>query len=138
MLESIADDSKDPGRPEAQAWLLYLGDSLPDEMELPNTTKRLLNRRPWSNTTAHAPVLLQAYPNPGIGPFYLVYDVPEGVEQAELRVMDALGRMVHRQSVTPKKGIAELAANTWANGVHIATLYCDGTRMGTVQLNKLR
>lgn len=107
-------------------------------MELPNTTKRLLNRRPWSNTTAHAPVLLQAYPNPSNGPVYLVYTVPEGVEQAELRMHDAAGRDVHRQRVAPQNGIAEIIPRHVANGMHVASLHCDGIRIGTAVVHVTR
>jgi len=138
MLESIAYDSKDPGRPEALAWLLYLGDSLPDEMELPNTTKRLLNRHTWSNASAKAPSLLQTYPNPSNGPVYLVYTVPEGVERAELRMMDAMGRLVYSQRVAPQNGIAEIMPDQVANGMHVAILVCDGIRTGTAKLSLTR
>jgi len=138
MLESIAYDSKDPGRPEALAWLLYLGDSLPDEMELPNTAKRAPNRHWWSSAAEHAPVLLQAYPNPSSGPVYIVYTVPEGAEHAELRLMDATGRWVYSQRMAPQNGIAEIMPGHLAGGMHVAMLLCDGIRVGTTKLNLTR
>jgi len=121
----------------AHAWLLYLGDSLTSEMELPNTTKRLSRQRENGSSTPMTN-LLQAYPNPTNGPVYLVYTVPEGVEQAELRMHDAAGRDVHRQRVVPQNGIAEIIPRHVANGMHVASLHCDGIRIGTAVVHVTR
>ena len=107
-------------------------------MELPNTAKRMLNRHTWSNASAQAPSVLQAYPNPSNGPVYLVYTVPEGVERAELQMMDAMGRLVYSQRVAPQNGIAEVMPDQVANGMHVAILVCDGIRTGTAKLSLTR
>lgn len=137
MLEGIAADPKEPGCPEAMAWLTYLGDSLAHDIELPNTTKRMRSQAEHGQT-ARANLMLRAYPNPSNGPVYLVYTVPEGVEQTELRMHDAAGRLVYQQRVAPQNGIAELEPDQLATGLHVAVLLCDGIRVGTVTVSRMR
>ena len=81
---------------------------------------------------------MSAYPNPSNGPVYLVYQVPEGVEQAEVVVSDAQGRLVKRERIAPKDGILEILPKELAAGVHFAALYFDGIQVGTAKLNLMR
>lgn len=80
---------------------------------------------------------LTAYPNPATGPFYLVYQVPEGVQQAEVRLHDGQGRLVRQEQLSPKNGIMEVLAKDLASGTHIATLYYDGIQVGSAKVNVL-
>ena len=67
-----------------------------------------------------------------------MYAIPEGVEQAEVRLHDMSGRLVYRQRVAPQNGIAEVLPDQLASGLHIAALICDGIRVGTVTVSRTR
>lgn len=82
--------------------------------------------------------LLAAYPNPSTGPVYLVYEVPEGVEQVELHVHDATGRLIHAERVPSRNGILELTKASFSPGMHIASLRFDGILAGTAKLEVVR
>ena len=124
------------GAAQAQAWLALLGHPEPEVVILPANSKR---RKPVrERTTQGVQPVLAAYPNPSNGPVYLVYQVPEGVEQAEVLVSDAQGRLVKRERIAPKDGILEILPKELAAGVHIAALYFDGIQVGTAKLNLMR
>ena len=80
---------------------------------------------------------LTAYPNPGNGPVYLVYQVPDGVDKVSIRVTDTTGRTLLDRTVADNHGIMELDTQNWANGLHIATIDYDGFRVGSVKLDIL-
>ena len=105
-------------------------------MVLPDNAKRA-QKTPAPRSVVSGE-LLTAYPNPTTGPVYLVYKVPEGVEQVELRMLDALGRLVTQERVAPRNGIIEVLPSQLATGMHVAALYCDGIRVGTAKVNVLR
>lgn len=69
---------------------------------------------------------------------YITYTVPDGVEQVEVQVHDAQGRLVKRQRVGNRNGIVELQPRELASGMHVATLYRDGLRVGSTKLNVAR
>ena len=79
---------------------------------------------------------LRAYPNPSNGPVFVVYEVPEGVEQALLEVVSADGKLIFSQSIAPQNGIAELGK--LPIGLNVATLRCDGIRVGVAKLSIVR
>jgi hypothetical protein len=133
VLEAIAADAKDPGQADAQAWLTFLGDDFPEDVEFP-TAEPKSRRLSGSDAFAQKYEPLRAYPNPTNGPVYLVYQVPEGVEQVYMRMMDGLGRLVFQKQVAPQNGIAEVLPDQLANGLHVAALFYDGVRVGTVRL----
>ena len=82
--------------------------------------------------------MLSAYPNPASGPVYLAYTVPEGVEQAEIRLLDAGGRLLAQRRVAPQNGILELQTKELATGLHVASLYFDGIQVGSAKVNMAR
>jgi hypothetical protein len=124
------------GAAQAQAWLALLGHPEPEVVILPANSKR---RKPVrERTTQGAQTMLAAYPNPSNGPVYLVYQVPKGVDQAEVMVSDAQGRLLKRERIAPKDGILEILPKELAAGVHIAALYFDGIQVGTAKLNLMR
>ena len=103
-----------------------------EELTLPDMAKRRTTASVERRTSIAE--VLRAYPNPFNGPIFLVYTVPEGVEQVYLRMMDGLGRVVFQQRLAPQDGIAEVLPSQVANGLHIAALFYDGVRVGTVKI----
>ncbi len=139
LLEAIAADWKDPGQADAQAWLTFIGVEFEEDVEFPSEGGAK-QRRNDAGTMANGAVMtpLRAYPNPTAGPLYLVYTVPEGVEQAELRVMDTMGRLAYSQRVAPQNGIAEMQPQQVTSGMHVAMLLWDGIRVGTAKVSLIR
>ena len=82
--------------------------------------------------------MLAAYPNPSNGPVYLTYTVLEGVEQVEVWVHDAQGRVVRQQRVGNSNGILELPQRELATGSYVASLRFDGILVGTTKINMVR
>ena len=50
------------------------------------------------------------------------------------RPCGGLGRLVFQQGLAPQDGIAEVLPSQVANGLHIAALFYDGVRVGTVKI----
>jgi hypothetical protein len=124
------------GSAQARAWLALLGEPEPEVVILPTNSK---SRKPKQERQAAASRnLLGAYPNPSNGPVYLVYQVPEGVGQAEVVIGDAQGRIVKRERIAPKDGILEILPKELAAGMHLASLYFDGIQVGTAKINLMR
>ncbi len=92
-----------------------------------------LRQQPHSVSVLERSPFLQAYPNPSAGPVYVVYEIPEGVERAELQVVDATGKLILTRNMAPQNGILELTG--LGSGLCIATLRCDGIRLGVVKVN---
>lgn len=134
-LQDIAGNEK-AGAGEALAWLMMLGTEYDEEIMLPDRNKA---RRPRpERTRSSASHLLAAYPNPSNGPVYLVFRVPEGVAQAEMKVHDALGRLVMQQRIAPRHGIVELLPTDLSTGMHVAELLLDGVRVATTKVEVMR
>jgi hypothetical protein len=136
LLESIAAADKE-GAPEARVWLDLLGQSFVPEFVLPNTTKSRPTKLD-ANTFLEISPYLRAYPNPSTGPVYLAYEVREGVDQVELHVHDATGRLMHTERLAARNGILELTSASLAPGMHIASLRFDGILVGTAKVEVLR
>jgi hypothetical protein len=124
--------SEKEGSAEALAWLDLLGDPFVLEIVLPNTTKSLKPHPSNMDLLERSP-FLRAYPNPSNGPVFVVYEIPEGVERAELLVVDASGKLITTRNVPPQNGIFELSS--LSSGLCIATLRCDGIRIGVVKVS---
>ncbi|MFZ1693128.1 MAG: right-handed parallel beta-helix repeat-containing protein [Flavobacteriales bacterium] len=135
QLQSIAANGG-MGAAQAEAWLALLGTPTTEVVLLPNRNKRLKPQREPKRSTARP--LLGAYPNPSNGPVYLTYTVLDGVENVELQVHDAQGRLLKRQRVGNTTGIAELHPRELSTGVHVASLYFDGIRVGSTKLNLVK
>ncbi|MBS1945473.1 MAG: hypothetical protein JST98_09825, partial [Bacteroidetes bacterium] len=135
-LEMVAQAGR-IGAAQADAWLELLGQRRETKLVLPaknRAPKRLVQHSPAPTRKQ----LLAAYPNPATGPFYLVYKVPEGVEQVVIRLHDAQGRLVREDQVAAKNGIEEVASKDLAEGSYFATLIFDGIQVGSTKVNILR
>lgn len=77
------------------------------------------------------------YPDPAKGQFQLYHVVPEGVEDVQISIKDALGREVFGKDLTTQGGVAEIACPT-ATGLHFLSLYYDGILMETLKLNLIK
>ncbi len=78
--------------------------------------------------------ILEVYPDPTNGPAWLVVQVPEGVEDAELRITDLSGRTMRAQRLVEGAGIVELQTAAWADGIYMVSLALDGHAAGSVKL----
>ncbi|MGV9013750.1 MAG: T9SS type A sorting domain-containing protein [Flavobacteriales bacterium] len=101
----------------------------PGEMEQRSTAQHRIRNR-----NSQTPMLLEAYPNPSDGPVYVVCNVPDGVAQACLRIMDLNGRLVREMTLEPGSGIAEIQPDFASPGIYVAELQLDGIRAGRVKL----
>lgn len=133
-LESLAAQREPIGSALAYGWLEALGQEIPDEIILhpEDTPKR--SARPnkmvdWTNGPQ-----LEAFPNPSNGPIFVVFDVPEGVRDAVLRILDLSGRELRYQRISTGPGISTMDTDAWANGVYIAELRWDGAAIAAVRL----
>lgn len=109
------------GGGHARAWLAMLGAGQPEVIILPTPTKRL--RQP-EEILAQRPTM-QVFPNPSQGIVNVAVQVPEGAEQATLRVLDPLGRVMHQR---------RLAAGTLQEELHLALP--AGSYVAVVYLNE--
>ena len=132
MLLTIAAEEKE-GTEEALAWLDLMGVPFRPEIVLPNTSK---SRKHVNESALDTSPFLRAFPNPSNGPVYLVYEVPDGAEQADVQVVDASGKLVFTRNLAPQSGILE--PPQFSTGLHIATLRCDGIRIGAVKLSMVK
>jgi hypothetical protein len=135
QLQSIA-NSEAIGAAQAQAWLALLGEPIKEVVWLPNQNKRLKPQREHEASTARP--LLGAYPNPSNGPVYFTYPVAEGVEQVELRLHDASGRLIGDHRLATKAGIMELDRRDLPTGLVIANLYWDGIRVADAKVSLVK
>lgn len=133
LLAQIAANNA-AGAPEALAWLDLLGETFQPEIVLPNANRRSSLQR--ERLTLEESPFLRAYPNPSKGPVYLVYEVPDGAEKAEVQVVDATGKILLTRTLAPRNGILELPK--LAPGLNVATLRCDGIRIGVVKLSSVK
>ncbi len=124
------------GSAHANVWLHDLGHELPEEIIiLPEMgPKRAQQTGKPARVTHPMDQILEAYPNPATTTQWLVYQLPDGAEQASLLVRDLLGRKQAEVRLGQATGIAELAVQTWPNGLYTATLSADGIPVGTVKL----
>lgn len=129
--------SDGPGAAEAAAWLTMLGHEFTEVLIMPIRSKRSMHAVENDVFSTSHPTLT-AYPNPSNGPLYLSYQVPEGVEHAEMRLYDAQGALQFVRQVAPQNGILEVLPKNLAAGLHVASLYLDGILVSTAKVNLLR
>lgn len=127
-----------PGAAEAAAWLALLGHEFTEMLILPTRTKRNSNPVKEEGGMVNGHPVLAAYPNPSNGPVYITYQVPEGVQQTEVRMHDAHGVLVFAQRIAARNGIVEVPPNNLAAGLHVVSLYYDGIHVGTAKVNMMR
>ena len=97
--------------------------------------------------TGHSPVLprkdrpqahfdlLSVYPNPASDQVWIVYQLPDGTESAELRVTDTLGRLIELQKVDLKNSVLELPTKNVASAALFCGLYVDGALLSTAKVD---
>ena len=133
-LRQLAEDRWTIGSAQAGAWLQALGEAPLDEVIIlpADGLKRLPGqrpRRPQSETW-----MLQAWPNPSVGPVHIVCNVPPTVSKGCLRILDLNGRLVKEEFLAPGAGIVELLPGIAAPGLYMAELHLDGIQAGRVKL----
>ncbi len=82
--------------------------------------------------------LLSVYPNPAKDQVWLVYQLPEGTGFAQLRVIDALGRLIDLEKVDLKNNVLELPVGNVARGALFCGLYIDGVLLSTAKVDLIR
>ncbi len=136
-LQAIA-NTYGPGQGQAQAWLEYLGEGpFDDEMILPEQYHMMQIPR----NLAQPPIqLLAAYPNPSDGkqPVYMVVRMPEGMDQASLRVVDPAGRLVREVIISRNTSIIELLPSELTNGPYVAGLFAGELQLGAAKFMVVR
>jgi hypothetical protein len=120
------------GAAQAGAWLALLGTPPTELVLLPNLNKRLKPQQKPKHPMSRP--LLGAYPNPSNGPVYITYPVADGVGQVELRLHDAMGRLIAYHRLAPTAGILELNRSDMPTGLVIANLYWDGIRVADAKV----
>ncbi len=134
-LSGLAQDRWMIGSARAGAWLNALGEEpLEEVVILPLEERTMEAPKRVRNSSSLEAIILEAYPNPTDGLAYVVCNVPEGVEQATVRVHDLTGRLVAEQRLTTGSAIVELDLSDEPGGVYAAALELDGVRTGTVKL----
>ena len=124
------------GSAQAQAWLSLLGQATQELVILPGRAKSL--REDQTTNRLSMKPLLSAYPNPSNGPVYLVYAMPVGVEDAEIRLHDVQGRLVKQQRLPSRNGVLEVQPKETSTGMHVASMYFDGILVGTAKVSIVR
>lgn len=125
------------GAAQAQAWLELLGTSTTETVILPDKNKRRKEERKAASTSA-VEAVLGVYPNPSNGPVFVVYEVPYGVEIAELLVHDAQGRLIRSAKGQSSGGVLDIPENSMVSGVHVVSLYWDGILVDSAKLEVIR
>ncbi len=134
-LETLAADREVIGSAQANAWLHALGNDLPEEIIiLPEEggAKRMVHEK--AQRTGRSPLSLEAYPNPSSGDQWLVYELPEGIAFAHLRIHDVIGKEYPGRIITNTKGIVELNGQPLPNGLYLASLVADDLLIGQIKL----
>ncbi len=134
-LSDLALERNVRGSANASAWREALGDPAQDEIIVLPIDERTLVAAPVHEEIPVAIPVLEAYPNPSNGPIYFVCTVPIGVERAEVRLLDAEGRLIWQQVVSSGTGIVEMNTTTQAAGLYVAELRMDGIRAGPVKVS---
>lgn len=127
-----------PGQGQAQGWLEAMGEGpFRDEMILPHEQRSLSGH---AAAVASPVELLAAYPNPSDGkqPVFVVVRLPEGMEQATLRVVDPTGRLVREETITRSAAIIELMPAELPNGLFAASLSAGEVQLGTAKFTIAR
>jgi len=136
LLQSIA-HSGDYGAAQAQAWLEYLGLPQTEQIILPHSWHGPSHLKPAPATSVVAN-MLSAAPNPSNGAVYIMVQLPEGAEQAVLRVVDPLGRLIMEREVGTSNGIIEVNERGMTSGLYTAGLFVDGVDAARVKFEVIR
>ncbi len=135
-LQDLGQQRETLGSAHANAWRHALGQELPDEVIILPEDGPKRAKAPRKPVSATQPLenMLQAYPNPAATNQWLVYQLPEGVDNASLMVRDLLGREMTNRRLGGAAGISEIDVSAWPNGLYSATLILDGMNAGSLKL----
>lgn len=127
-LEQLAAQRDVIGSAHANAWLLGLGYDLPEEIIIlpedgPKSAGLPRNHAAIEWETG---LLLEAFPNPSNGMLFVVYELPEGSAQAELRLLDLHGRTIRSNRLGVGPGLLQWNTQGLAPGIYVAELRLDG------------
>ncbi len=116
------------GSAQANAWLHALGYNLPEEIIIlpEDGPKSMTTQRNKPTIQWETGIALEAFPNPTNGPLYMMYEVPEGTLNAELRLVDLHGRELHNTRLGDGTGMQQWSTHGLAPGIYVAELRLDG------------
>jgi hypothetical protein len=135
-LAQLAAQRDVQGSAQANAWLHALGQELPEEIIiLPTEGAKRVDQRAGANTIAWETGLsLEVFPIPSNGPVFAMAEVPEDIGQAELRVVDVHGRVVHAKGLSGGPNMITLKTEGFAPGVYVAEVRLDGHRVAQAKM----
>jgi len=122
-IENLAGQRETIGSALAYGWREALGVELPEEIILfPEETPKMDMAEAQSTPEWPSSIQLEVFPNPSSGPVFLAYQVSEGTDQGDLRVVDLSGRELLKQVLCVGPGALMLQTDAWAPGVYLAEL----------------
>ncbi len=101
---------------------------------LPSEERSAEHARRWA--VEDELVMLEVFPNPTDGLAYVFCNVPEGGEQALMRLRDLQGRIVREQRLGKGMSIVEVDLVPMALGVYIAELRSGGVVIGQAKVTR--
>ena len=126
-LTQVAAQRDVVGSAQANAWLHALGHDLPEEIIiLPEEGPKSMGQPRRSTIHWETGATLEVFPNPSSGPVFAVVEVPEGMDRAELVLLDLHGRQLHGEVLGTGPGVVQLTTSGLATGIYVAELRIDG------------
>lgn len=135
QLQTYAGAS-DIGAGLAKGWLALLGEPFMVNIVLPSEAKSAGEYDAEAPGTV--PSLMGVHPNPSRGDAYITYNLPEGMEGAEVVVTDAIGRVVWQRATARNSGIEELPRAVLQPGLYHVVLKADGLRLASTKFTSIR
>jgi hypothetical protein len=77
---------------------------------------------------------LEIFPNPSNGPVFVTYTVPDGITDAQLRVVDLSGRELGSRRLGSGPGVWELQTTRWSSGAYLVELRLDNVVTTTAKV----
>ncbi len=135
-LAQVAAQRDVAGSAQANAWLHALGHELPEEIIiLPEEgPKNMGTPRNKPAIDWETGIALEVFPNPSTGPTHVMYEVPEGIEKAELRVVDLHGREQQRVRLGEGPGLLTMTMAGLAPGVYLLELRGAGQTLAWTKM----
>ncbi len=116
------------GSAQALAWLHALGEALPEEIIIlpEDGPKNMLSDQPKPDIRWETSLSLEVFPNPSNGPVHVVYKVPDGIMNAELRMLDVHGREQRNARLGQGAGLLAFPTHGLPSGVYFVELILNG------------
>jgi len=80
-----------------------------------------------------SPVVLNAFPNPASQILNLDMSVIQLTENAQLQIIDALGRLVEQHTLTPYQAVLNIDVSFWASGIYSCQVRQKGQWIATAR-----